>query len=374
MMLSTPEVPFRIGANAIIVDAQVNGRPVALLLDTGYSGAVIVHDGIDIGTATGVQRLRDFVGVFEARTVAIESLRIGSVTVPLRGKDAVQKPMPHMSTVQRTTTDGILGLEALREFVVEINFERKVLIFHPPDYDITALPTDQERTFLARLLPIGANSLELPVETADGRRLTMALDTGNAFFATTHRDVLERVGLWAPGRAPQYLRTSMIASGLVDSWYLRVRGARVFGVPVSDSVWNVIDLPSSSAEGDGTIGYEFLRHFNVTFDLARRRVRLENFTGETGNDAPAEPGVYLRRLPDRRFVVSRLVPHGPAAAAGVREGDHLIGIDGRDLVNLGQATVESLLEGPPESTVRLELSREGQPLTISVDRRRLVNE
>ena len=38
---------------------------------------------------------------------------------------------------------------------------------------------------------------------------------------------------------------------------------------VARSVWSVIDLPSSSAQHDGTIGFGFLKHFNITIDLKR---------------------------------------------------------------------------------------------------------
>ena len=57
--------------------------------------------------------------------------------------------------------------------------------------------------FLTKLLPIGNTALDMEVTVSTGKSLTMVLDTGNAFYATTHKDVLERVGLWPAGRKPE---------------------------------------------------------------------------------------------------------------------------------------------------------------------------
>ena len=46
------EVPFRIGDDAIIVDVSVNGRSASLMYDTGFSGAVVIGDSLDIGKPT----------------------------------------------------------------------------------------------------------------------------------------------------------------------------------------------------------------------------------------------------------------------------------------------------------------------------------
>lgn len=35
------EVPFRLGEDAIVVDAEVNGKKVSLMFDTGFGGSVV---------------------------------------------------------------------------------------------------------------------------------------------------------------------------------------------------------------------------------------------------------------------------------------------------------------------------------------------
>lgn len=369
------EVPFRIAEDAIVVDAVVNGKKISCMFDTGFSGAFVLTDTINIGKPTGRMRLRDFVGEFEAKTVKIETLKLGEMSLPSDDMEVVQQPMAHLSLSYNTHTDGIMGLQVVRHAVVEINLEKSRFIFHPSTTDITKRQPDNQKTFLARLLPLGHNSMEMEVTAANGAKMVLALDTGNAFYATTHRDVLERCGLWEPNKTPAFMRTAMVASGPVDSWYLALNDIKIFGVPVKQSVWSIIDLPSSSAEGDGTIGFGFLKNFNVTIDLDRRRVWLENFTGKVADEPKADVGLTVGYDPQvGRVRVWRVTPNSPAERAGLRAGDAVLSIGEKDLVgDLGFHELNALLAGPKGSKVKVAASRAGNLMRVELEREFLIN-
>src|SRR5437773_2611322 len=77
---------------------------------------------------------------------------------------------------------------------------------------------------------------------------------------------------------------------------------KIFGVPVKGSIWDVIDLPSSSVEDDGTVGYGFLKNFNIVIDFERRYVWLENFTGKVADEPKAEPGIRIAQKSSGGYV------------------------------------------------------------------------
>ncbi|MFY9235090.1 MAG: PDZ domain-containing protein [Fimbriimonadaceae bacterium] len=368
------EVPFRIGEDALIVDATVNGKQASFMFDTGFSGSVVLNEAINIGKATGTMGLRDFVGTFTAKTVKITSLKLGDLAISSKDMEAVQQPLAHMTQSYNSHTDGIMGLQVIRDQVTEINFEKKRFIFHPKTLDITKRVPDNKKTFLMRMLPLGNNSIELEVVASTGKKLVLALDTGNAFFATTHTDVLERVGLWQAGKAPQFMKSAWVASGPVASWYKQMDDMKIFGVPVKKSYWSIIDLPSSSADGDGTVGFGFLRNFNIIFDFERRRVWLENWTGQVGNEMPAEVGIAAAHDEKiKRVRIYKVAPESPAAKAGIREGDQILAIDGQDLIAPTMRQVEKLLEGRLGSKVKLAISRQGNLIRYELERAQLVN-
>lgn len=154
-----------------------------------------------------------------------------------------------------------------------------------------------------------------------------------------------------------------------------MKNAKIFGVPVADSTWDIIDLPSSSAEHDGTVGFGFLSNFNVTIDYARRRVWLENFTGKTGNLPEGDIGVSVAaRESDKRLFVVRVAPESPAAKADIRVGDALLSVDGQEVGDWGFRRLFNLFRGERGTKVHLAMSRGGELYRVEVQRDFLVNE
>lgn len=368
------EVPFRIGENAIIVDASLNDRKLSFMFDTGFGGAFVVDHNISLGKATGKMTLRDFVGEFEAETVKLKSVSLGSKKISGE-HEAVMQPADY-SFSYNTHVDGIMGFDVIKGEITEINFQDKKFIFHPPSYDITKKTPDNVKTFLLKMLPIGHNSVEAEVKTASGKRMILALDTGNGFYATTHRDVLERIGEWTAEKTPRYMVQAMVASGPVDSWYKKMTDLTIFGVKVPQSYWSIIDLPSSSAEGDGTVGYGFLKNFNITIDYDRRRVWLENWTGSVGNDAIGSIGMAaVWHEATGRVRIVNVSPESPAKEAGIKRGDTILSIDGKDMLGaIGYRELESILDGKVGTKIALSISSGGEVRRLELERKALVND
>lgn len=367
-------VPFRLAEDAIIVDATVNGRSVSLMFDTGFAGAVDVNEDVNIGKVTGKQTLQDFVGTFEADTVKINTLKLGDQSIDTTDISDAIRSRGDFTASYGMHCDGIMGFDIIKSGVTGINYEKSRFEFYPKSVDISTWKPDNKRTFLCKLLPRGVRAMVLQAETPGGQTLNLALDTGNAFYATTHRDVLERVGLWDSGASPLYVKQSMVASGAVDSWELRLKDMKIFGVPVASSVWDIIDLPSSAADSDGTVGYGFLHNFNIIVDFDRRRVWLDNYSGKVADPEVGECGIFAASDRTGAARVFSVAPSSPAEKAGVKEGDTILSIDGIDLdSHLGFRKLKKLLEGPVGSKMSIALSHGGNLLRLKLDRPALVN-
>jgi membrane-associated protease RseP (regulator of RpoE activity) len=224
------------------------------------------------------------------------------------------------------------------------------------------------------MLPIGIRAIVLPVVTGDGKKMNMSLDTGNAFYATTHKDVLERVGLWPAGQDAKFIIESGVASGEVDSWYKDLKNMTIFGVPVPDSTWDVIDRPAADSTSDGTVGFEFLRNFNITFDFKRRYVWLENFSGKVSKDPDGDVGIsayYAKEL--KSVIVVRVEPDSPADKAGMKKGDTLVDIDDNELTNISYRKLREMLLGPVGSKLKLSFSHQGIAQRVTLTRAALIN-
>lgn len=73
---------------------------------------------------------------------------------------------------------------------------------------------------------------------------------------------------------------------------------------------------------------------------------------------------FLKLGPKDHPAVNEVMAGFPAAAAGIREGDEVISIDGIEVV--GQQQLIELIKGRANQSLELELSRDGKPIRIRV--------
>jgi len=82
-------------------------------------------------------------------------------------------------------------------------------------------------------------------------------------------------------------------------------------------------------------------------------------------------GIELKTQ-DGRLAIIRVIPHSPAEYAGIRPGDQILAIDGKNIENMPMDKAANLLQGQEGSRVELVLAAPGQsPRTVRAERRRV---
>jgi len=118
--------------DAILIRAEVNGRPALLLLDTGANRTVISPELAGVpAEELRAARFRDSSpGLHAEYTFREASLRLGSRE--WKGRRLAVMNLEQVSRVYGRRLDGILGRDVLREFSrVSIDFKRNVLVLSP---------------------------------------------------------------------------------------------------------------------------------------------------------------------------------------------------------------------------------------------------
>ena len=109
----------------------------------------------------------------------------------------------------------------------------------------------------------------------------------------------------------------------------------------------------------GLIGPDVLSQFNVTFDYARRRIILETNRDYGRRDSYDRAGLWMGQK-DGHFTAVDVISGGPADEAGVRLGDVILAIDGKDTGGLVLPDVrESMRRRSPGEKVSLLLESHG---------------
>jgi hypothetical protein len=105
----------------------------------------------------------------------------------------------------------------------------------------------------------------------------------------------------------------------------------------------VVEFPSRDEGGipvagiDGSIGYQILRQFMITFDYSRREIWFEHSAAFGESTIEWKTGFQAVKAGDNGFRVVTVQANTPAVAAGIGVGDLITAVDGRPAASVGQA-------------------------------------
>jgi hypothetical protein len=372
---SALDIPFELDANVIFVRASINdSAPLSLIFDTGAginvinasraaglrlsSGASVNARGTG-GTVTGMLAM--------GATVALPGVKAFDQRIAVLPLDTLE---PHVGR----RVDGILGYDFIKEFVVEIDYEKSLMSFHDP------------RSYRYRgrgaIIPVGLRGgtpfVTTTIDLTDADRVAgeFEIDTGSDgalgiydYFAKARglRRRLPRLS------APQ---KGMGVGGETSSVEARVKDFRLGRFPVKNPVVSLSE--DDNEEGgarpkyDGMIGTEVFRRFKVVIDYSRNRLILapNRFFAEPYESDMSGIEIVAGGEDFRTFRVTRVEAGSPGAAAGLRAGDVLAGIDGRAAAEFTLDAITRLFtEDGREHTLTVRRGAEDVQTRIKLRRR-----
>jgi hypothetical protein len=369
---SALNIPFKFEFNQIVLQVRVNdSAPLKFLFDTGAGASVLsarraaalsLKEG-DSVRATGVGG--DVAGSM-ARGV---SLAVPGVTV--RNQRIVLLPLDFPFCEARDI-EGIIGYDFIKEFVVEINYDARIIsLFDPAGYK------SRSRADVLPLVIDGTPRVRMSI-ALPGRPAVAGLfeiDTGSDGALTINSPFVKRHGLIKAlsAQIPNNERGLGGESKRVDARLSQMQIGRIrIGAPL---VGFSLDEKGAMAEedNDGPLGNEVLKRFKVTIDYSRKQMMLAPNSHLTDPFESDMSGITIdaEGRDCRTFKVSEVTEKSPAAEAGIMAGDEIVAIDGKRADLFSSARIERLLQqdGAKRS---LTMRRGGRLRVVSLMLRRRI--
>ncbi len=374
-------IPFEFSGNAIWLEARVNGsRPLHFLLDTAAGACVLnraIADELKLPIANEFDQANAGAGDQPTHIAIVPRVNIEFSGITL---DLPQIPALSLDEVARSFgafMDGILGHEFLAQYVVRIDFDdRELTLYDPKSFSYTGsgtvLPIEMRQG-----IPIVKARFGLPGRNPiEGEFLVDAPYRGVVEFATPfirRHDLLTAARKLTPRLIPG-IGVGVGGPGPRDEGRIEwiELGPYRMKLPVA-----AFAEAKAGAFGRtdiaGIIGDELLRRFTVTLDCSRGQMILEpgrQFHDPFDYDASGL-AVYTAGPPHRELVVVRVVEDSPAAEAGIRKDDRVLGFDGTPAANLTLWSLRAALRKvDTDHTFRLQ--RGETQLTVRLRTRKLL--
>lgn len=348
------QLPFEWQSNLIILPIQINGSDTLnFILDTGISMTLLTDP--DVAASLGLQYVRqvEIMGVGEGESlkalVAINNqILLPGVEATGQSIVALSEDILHLSGYVGMPIHGVFGFDLFRQFVVQIDFVRRVLTLHRPDrYEyrgrgekIPITIEDAKPYMLAKA--IWADNREVPIKVIldTGAGHALSLDVGSH----AHIELPDKIVRAQLGRG---------LNGIINGSLGRLEKVQVGSFVLQNVITSFPDTNSVAAKlakrinRQGNIGCELLRRFNVVFDYSRNYVVLRPnkrlFKMAFERDMS---GLDIRAKGDnfRTYVIERVEDNSPAMMAGLMEGDEIISLNGQVASNLKLSEILKLLQ------------------------------
>jgi clan AA aspartic protease (TIGR02281 family) len=345
---STNPVPVEMEDEHLLVRGALNGREVRFVLDTGASHVLVSPAA---AAAAGIQtqaKIRRF-GAFgsgrgSARKGIADSMAVGPAA-------AEKVPIAIMDLPPPFTDDGLLGLSFLSQFTFRLDYQHQLVSF--------ALTASSNLMGGGSMIPLQGEGFFAAVEAeVDGIPAKLILDTGAGRALILRSWFVEKQRLRE--RYPN--RLSMLTGlGLLGRTHGEV--ARLQTLKLGDytltNLFAEFESTANTWPGDiaGFVGAPILRRFNLTFDLAGRRLWIEpNADYATESPPPASVRSGFVCLPEgTNWIVQDLVAGSPATESGVRLGDRLLEINGELVQSMKPGEIKRAFRAGPGTHVRLRV-------------------
>jgi hypothetical protein len=345
-------VPMEIVDGRPVVPVTLGGRgPYRFILDTGAHGSVISKGLADeLGLpVSGDSELRSPAGgsSVPAKLVAIDRLALGGASasgvVAATMDFAALFPSP-------TAPKGVLSPSAFPGVLLTLDYPRAEVVLRRGE-----LPAP-DGSEIFEYAPEDGDGLPMIPLTVAGRPVKAHLDAGSPGGISLPKPMAADLPLASPPVEKHRART-------VDKEFV------ILGAPLEGRVQvgrytlenpdlSFTDLPMAN------VGYEFLRRYAVTLDVRNHRVRLEEGAmAAPPSPAPRRYGVRMIPSSSGGLEVAGTDAGSPAEKAGLRPGDRILSVNGRETKALDPAEVAALLRFSP---VALVIEREGKRLSIEM--------
>jgi hypothetical protein len=370
-------IPFELNGRHIILTGKVNGQPLTFVLDTGDQVAIL---DLDLAKRMNLN-LNGEVRVGGAGAAVSTGAFVKDASFTLDGLEGFSQPVKMALPLGRTLSqragrafEGIIGEEFIKEFVVEIDYQAKLLKLHDKEKFVYSGPGESIPIKLVHGHPI-VEAEVTPVGATAPLKGKFVLDLGAGLALALYSPFVAENNLLGPNVKTIRALGGAGAGGETTGQIGRIAELKLG----SFSINSPITLFSQDKAGAfattslaGNIGARVANKFRLFLDYGRNRIIFEpNSTFAAPYDnSTAGLSMIAEGSDYRTFRVRAVLENSPASEIGLQKDDLILSVNGQPAAELTLSKLNELFEKPV--AYKLTIRRGEQTLSVTLTPRRLI--
>ena len=371
------QIPIEIYNNLIVVPVVLNGAlPLKFILDTGVRTAILTEKTFSDILNLSYSRKYSISGpggeqIIDAYITNNVSLELPGVTGRGHALLVLGEDYLELRNYLGTDVHGILGYELFSRFIIEVDYDKKVLTL--------SVPTRFRKKGKYQSIPIKIEDTKPYVTTsvvlADGTQLTAKLlvDSGASHGLMLEPTSDPRI------KVPDSTVSSVIGRGLggeITGKVGRIESIRLGTYEIENAIANFPDpnsyfdsLKLGATQRNGAIGGEVLSRFTVIFNFPKEEMYIKKNSSFKKKFHYNLSGLTIKAKGSRLnvFEVTEVGDRSVAHHAGVLTGDLILNINGVETKTLDLNTINGYFNQKPGKKINLVVNRKGQQLRMSFE-------
>ena len=400
--LKKVNISFQLLNNLMVIPITVNGTELLFLLDTGVDKTILFNLETKNALRIGAMEKIKVQGLGEGEVIQAfksrnNNLRIGQIIGKNQLVYVLRDAQFELSAKMGVDINGIIGGDLIEDFIVKINYISKKITFYDPEF------FEYKNCRGCATLPLefykGKPLLKVTVENHLDEEFDVKLliDSGGSdalwLFEKSHPNI----------EVPENHFSDWLGQGLAGDIHgkrskinkLKIGAFRFDNVSVSYPDSTSIVSVQNNKERNGTLGADILRRFHIIYDYGNSKITLKKnmnykdiftynksgielvYGGDmlvsekkpvfSNSDANGQSKnsiteiIYTYSLAYKpSFQISSIREDSSAKNAGLKVGDILLEINGKDAFNYSMKELIYILSGKENNKIRLLIDRDGK--------------